>query len=100
VEFHCIDGNCEYPCEACIAAGAIKPEKDITRPTHYHKGGIDVIDFMKLHFPEKKYTVAEGFFIGNILKYTCRYKEKNGQDDLIKAKDYLERLMELDGDKS
>jgi hypothetical protein len=97
VKFNCIDGDCDYPCESCITAGAIERE-DITRPSHYHKGGIDVIDFMKLHFTERKYSVVEGFYIGNILKYICRYKEKNGQDDLIKAKDYLERLMELDGE--
>lgn len=99
LKFQCLTGTCEYPCEACVAAGFKNSQEDITRPSHYHKGGIDVIDFIKLHFKDRKYTVAEGFFIGNILKYTCRYKEKNGQDDLVKAKDYLERLMELDGAK-
>lgn len=66
---------------------------DITKPKHYHKGGIDVIEFLKQHFPERKYTVAEGFFIGNSLKYICRYQEKNGSEDLIKAIDYIQRLM-------
>ena len=91
MKFNCIDGDCDYPCEVCISRGA----ENITRPSHYHKGGIDVIGFLEQHFTDRKYTVAEGFFIGNIIKYTCRYKEKNGMDDLIKAQDYLERLMKL-----
>lgn len=64
-----------------------------TNPEHYHKGDIDVITFLQLFFPENKFNVSEGFFIGNIVKYVCRYKDKNGLEDLEKAKDYLERLM-------
>ena len=73
-------------------------EDDITRPAHYHKGGIDVISYLEQHFPQRKYTVAEGFFIGNIIKYVSRYKEKNGLDDLKKAEDYLLRLKDLEGE--
>jgi len=29
------------------------------------------------------------FCEGNIIKYICRYKKKNGKEDLLKAKDYL-----------
>jgi Protein of unknwon function (DUF3310) len=72
----------------------VSPVDTVTRPAHYHQGDIDVIAFLEQFFPERKFTVAEGFFIGNILKYTCRYREKNGIEDLVKAQDYLERLMD------
>ena len=34
-----------------------------------------------------------GFLDGNVLKYLLRYKNKNGVEDLKKAKWYLERLI-------
>ena len=57
------------------------------RPLHYENdSSIDVIDFCniyKLDFTE-----------GNIIKYIVRYKLKNGLQDLEKARDYLDRLIE------
>lgn len=42
------------------------------------------------------YIVANnmGYLEGNIIKYVTRYKDKNGLEDLKKAKHYLEKLME------
>lgn len=37
-----------------------------------------------------------GFWDGNALKYTMRYKDKGGVDDLRKAIHYLEKLIELE----
>lgn len=37
-----------------------------------------------------------GFSVGNIIKYVCRYKYKNGKEDLLKAKHYIELLIELE----
>jgi len=34
-----------------------------------------------------------GFFQGNVIKYVCRYKFKNGLQDLEKALDYAEELQ-------
>lgn len=66
------------------------------KPLHYHKGEIDVIDFLILHFSNSNaYTPAEGFFIGNIIKYVCRFKDKNGAEDLEKAKEYLNKLLSV-----
>lgn len=57
------------------------------KPKHYENNTeIDVIDFCniyKLDFTE-----------GNIIKYIVRYKLKNGLQDLEKARDYLDRLIE------
>lgn len=52
-------------------------------PTYYHKGSYDVIEFCN------KYEI--GFVTGNIIKYLVRYKNKNGIEDLKKAKEYLNR---------
>lgn len=39
---------------------------------------------------------ARGFYKGNIYKYVKRYKNKNGIEDLEKAKDYINQLIELE----
>lgn len=38
-----------------------------------------------------------GFLEGNVVKYICRYKEKNGIVDLHKARHYLDKLIEVSG---
>ena len=66
-----------------------------TRPSYYHKGGIDVIEFLDSHFGgDSGYTVKEAFCIGNIIKYVTRYKQKNGLEDLQKAEYYLNQLKQ------
>ena len=40
-----------------------------------------------------------GFCEGNVIKYITRWKMKNGRDDLLKAKHYIDILIaELDRD--
>lgn len=36
------------------------------------------------------------FVEGNIIKYVCRHREKNGIQDLQKARHYLDMLIELE----
>jgi hypothetical protein len=54
------------------------------KPTHY-KSDNDVIRFCIDN--------NIGFCEGNVIKYVRRWKEKNGVEDLMKAKEYLERLI-------
>ena len=35
-----------------------------------------------------------GYMEGNIIKYVSRWKEKGGEKDLLKAKHYLDKLIE------
>ena len=35
-----------------------------------------------------------GFCEGNVIKYLCRYKRKNGLEDLKKARQYLDFLIQ------
>lgn len=37
-----------------------------------------------------------GFLEGNVVKYVCRHKKKNGKQDLEKAIHYLQLLMALE----
>jgi hypothetical protein len=34
------------------------------------------------------------FCVGNAIKYLCRYKQKNGEQDLMKARHYIDLLIE------
>lgn len=36
------------------------------------------------------------FIEGNIIKYVCRHRYKNKKEDLLKAINYIERLIELE----
>lgn len=41
-----------------------------------------------------------GFCEGNVIKYVCRWRDKNGVRDLEKAKHYIDLLIELEQDGS
>ena len=57
---------------------------DKTKPTYYGTG-FDVIDFCQKNNLD--------FMQGNVIKYVTRYKEKNGKEDLLKAKEYIDRII-------
>lgn len=63
-------------------------ELDTLRPNYYKGDGkIEVWDFI----------VSQnlGFLDGNIVKYVCRYRGKNGLQDLKKARQYLDKLIAI-----
>lgn len=39
------------------------------------------------------------YFEGNVIKYVSRWRNKNGVADLLKAKHYIELLIELEAKK-
>lgn len=47
------------------------------------------------------YIVANGmgYLEGNVVKYVSRYKDKNGVEDLKKARHYLDKLIEVEESK-
>lgn len=71
-------------------------ENDPIKPNHYHKGGMDVFTYMEMKFPKEQLI---GFHRGNVLKYITRYQDKNGVEDLKKARRYLDKLIELEEQK-
>ena len=40
-----------------------------------------------------------GYLAGNVIKYVTRYKDKNGLEDLKKARHYLDKLIEVNTPK-
>lgn len=40
-----------------------------------------------------------GFLEGNVIKYVTRYKKKDGLQDLLKAKHYLDKLIEVENER-
>ena len=53
--------------------------------THYSSKPIQPIDYINAN--------NLGFHQGNILKYITRYKDKNGVEDLKKARWYIDDLI-------
>lgn len=67
---------------------------NINHPEHYKtENGLETIDVIEA-FTESLQG-GEATNTGNILKYMCRWKKKNGLEDLKKAQWYLNRLIDL-----
>ncbi len=64
----------------------------VDHPSHYQsESGLEAIDVIKAFTSDL--TGIEAFDTGNVLKYMCRWRNKNGLEDLKKAKWYLEDLI-------
>jgi len=71
----------------------IHEDEEVTNPKHYDRVGfgiqpLDYITANELDFLE-----------GNIIKYVSRYPHKGGVNDLLKARTYLEKLIEREVEK-
>jgi len=55
-------------------------------PTHYTKFTIEPFDFIHKN--------QIGFAEGNVIKYICRWRDKDGIKDLKKAMRYIELIIE------
>lgn len=64
---------------------------NINHPLRYTKGDIECIDAIKAATVGK--TGIEAVCVANVVKYLWRYEEKNGLEDVKKARWYLERLI-------
>lgn len=62
-------------------------KENVKHPDHYNQG-IEMWDYAKSHNLD--------FFEGNIVKYVTRWKHKNGLEDLYKAQQYLNKLIEVE----
>ena len=63
----------------------------VNHPKHYNQGGIECIDALKAATVGKR--GIEAVCVANVIKYLWRYEEKNGIEDIRKAKWYIERLL-------
>ena len=63
----------------------------VNHPQHYTQGGIECIECIKAAVTNK--VGIEAVCVANVIKYLFRYEEKNGIEDVRKAKWYVERLL-------
>ena len=68
-------------------------EDDFKNPSHYKHGEYDLITHLADILTEEE---LRGFLKGNVIKYIDRYRDKNGTEDLEKAKEYTRRLEEFE----
>lgn len=66
---------------------------NVNHPSHYQSdSGLEVIDVIDAF--TKDLTGMEAVCTGNALKYICRWKKKNGKEDLEKADWYIKKLID------
>ena len=69
-----------------------EPDIDmVNHPVHYNQGGIECIDALKAATVSKP--GIEAVCTANVIKYLWRYEEKNGIEDIKKARWYIDRLI-------
>lgn len=79
--------------EPTLESDETKPDM-VNHPPHYQsKSGLEVIDVIEA-FTEGL-VGAEATNTGNIIKYICRWKKKNGLEDLKKCRYYINRLIDF-----
>jgi len=65
-------------------------KEEITSPNHYSERKSEPLDYIIANDLD--------FLEGNIVKYITRYTYKGGVNDLLKARTYLEKLIERERD--
>ena len=71
-----------------LEGGALK---DQVGGDHYSKLAIQPVTYINAN--------GLSYLQGNVIKYVTRYKDKNGLQDLEKAKHYIDMLIELEDKK-
>ena len=56
--------------------------------THYSKMTIQPVEFINVN--------NLSYLQGNVVKYVCRYKDKNGIEDLKKAMHYIQIMIDYE----
>lgn len=62
----------------------------VNHPKHYTNGAVECIDAIASAVVGKR--PLEAVCVANVVKYLWRYEAKNGLEDVLKAKWYLDRL--------
>ena len=64
---------------------------NVNHPNHYTQGSVECIEALKAATSNLK--GIEAICTANAIKYLWRWKDKNGVEDLNKAKWYIDRLI-------
>lgn len=85
----CKDGVCPVPWATKETAPVVQ-EDLVNHPSHYADGAIECIDAIEAQLTAEEF---QGYLRGNCVKYTWRWRNKGGLQDLKKAQWYLDRLI-------
>lgn len=66
---------------------------NVNHPSHYISNGLETIDVIEAFC--KDLTGMEAVCTANAIKYICRWKHKNGAEDLKKANWYISKLISI-----
>ena len=66
----------------------------VNHPPHYNKTNRECIDVIQDSLTKQEFM---GYLKGTIIKYTYRYPDKNGQEDLEKAVWFINKLRDQEG---
>ena len=72
---------------------------NVKNPSHYTHGNIECIEAIKSAISGIT-DPFEAYCTGNIIKYAWRWNDKNGIEDLAKAKQYIEFIREYRASKA
>lgn len=64
---------------------------NVDHPGHYDRGGFECINIIQATLGSDLFL---GYLWGNVLKYLFRWRDKNGVEDLKKARKYLDWMIE------
>ena len=65
----------------------------VKSPSHYTTGGIECIDAIKAAISGIE-NPFDAYCTGNVIKYAWRWAYKNGVEDLEKAKQYIDFIID------
>lgn len=72
-----------------------KPTDNVNHPSHYETGKFECIDAM---IETQGAEAVKHFCICNAFKYIWRHNGKNGVEDIKKARWYIDKYLELEGE--
>jgi hypothetical protein len=70
---------------------------NVNHPKHYGSGKFECIDVM---VETQGVEAVKAFCLCNALKYLYRHNNKNGVEDIKKARWYLDKYLELEGNEN
>lgn len=75
----------------------IVKQDNVNSPKHYTTGGIETIDYIRAKLG---HWGTINYCMGNVIKYTSRWQDKNGKEDLKKAQWYLNYAVKMMEEKN
>lgn len=75
-----------------VTIDKIQKVNNATNPSHYRQEKIQCIDAMRYIFGDK---AVIDFCLCDIFKYLWRYEDKNGEEDIDKAKWYMQEIKRI-----